>query len=149
MNPPRLSLSVQYASAAKHLPARQQFRRWVRAALQRDLKITLRVVDEDEGRELNKKFRGKDCATNVLTFVYDFDAPVYGDLVICAPVAEREAREQHKNLTGHYAHLTIHAALHLQGYEHEKEGEAAVMEARETAILMELGYADPYQAVVA
>ena len=145
--PHKLSLSVQYASNATHLPARSQFRRWVKAALQHDVQIALRIVDEDEGRDLNKNFRGKDYATNVLTFVYDDDGPLSGDLVICAPVTEREAREQHKDLTAHYAHLTVHAALHLQGYEHDADDEAAAMEARETAILTKLGYADPYHAV--
>ncbi len=146
MTAPKLSLSVQYAANATDLPTRAQFRRWVKAALQHDVQITLRIVDEAEGRELNRNFRGKDYATNVLTFVYDNELPIYGDLVICAPVAEREAREQHKDLTAHYAHLTVHAVLHLQGYEHDDDDEAAAMEARETAILLKLGYADPYQA---
>jgi probable rRNA maturation factor len=144
-NTPKLSLTVQYASSAKHLPTRPQFRRWVKAALQHDVAITLRLVDEDEGRYLNKNFRGKDYATNVLTFVYDNDLPIYGDLVICAPVAAKEALEQNKALEEHYAHLTVHAVLHLQGFEHETEDAATTMEARETAILMKLGYADPYQ----
>lgn len=140
----KLSLSVQYASSAKHMPMRQQFRRWVRAAMQHDLQITLRIVDENEARYLNKSFRGKDYATNVLTFVYDNELPIYGDLVICAPVAAKEARKQHKHLDEYYAHLTVHAVLHLQGYEHEEDGEAAAMEAIETAILLKLGYPDPY-----
>jgi probable rRNA maturation factor len=139
----KLSLSVQYASDAKNLPTRPQFRRWIMAALDRNVQITLRIVDSDEGRELNKNFRGKDYATNVLTFVYDNTEPVSGDIVICAPVVETEAREQHKDLPAHYAHLAIHAALHLQGLEHEIDADAAAMEARETAILMKLGYADP------
>ncbi|MDD5179913.1 MAG: rRNA maturation RNase YbeY [Gallionellaceae bacterium] len=143
----KLSLSVQYAANATNLPTRAQFRRWVKAALQHDVQITLRIVDEAEGRELNRNFRGKDYATNVLTFVYHDAAPLSGDAVICAPVVEREAREQRKELMAHYAHLTVHAALHLQGYEHDDDDEAAAMEARETAILTKLGYADPYQAV--
>jgi probable rRNA maturation factor len=142
----KLSLTVQYATSAQHLPVRHQFRRWVRAALQHDVQITLRIVDENEGRYLNKSFRGKDYATNVLTFVYDNELPLYGDLVICAPVAAKEARKQRKNLLEYYAHLTVHAVLHLQGYEHEDDDEAAEMEARETAIMQKLGYADPYQA---
>lgn len=145
----KLSLSVQYASSMENLPARSQFRRWIKSALQRDVQIALRVVDEAEGRELNKNFRGKDYATNVLTFVYDEEMPLYGDIVICAPVVQREAREQHKDLSAHYAHLAIHAALHLQGYDHENEKDAVAMEARETAIMLKLGYADPYQAVAA
>ncbi len=144
---PKLSLSVQYVSTADNLPPRSQFRRWVKLALLRDVKITLRIVDETEGRVLNKDFRGKDYATNVLTFVYDDAETLSGDIVICAPVVEREAHAQHRNLSAHYAHLSIHAALHLQGYDHENEQDAAVMEALETALLAKLGYADPYQVV--
>ncbi len=144
----KLSLSVQYASNMEKLPTRYQFRRWIKAALQRDVQITLRIVDKAEGRELNKSFRGKDYATNVLTFVYDDDDLLSGDVVICAPVVQQEAREQHKELHAHYAHLSIHAALHLQGYDHENEKEAAAMEERETAIMLKLGYADPYQVVI-
>ncbi len=144
---PKLSLSVQYVSTADNLPPRSQFRRWVKLALLRDVKITLRIVDETEGRVLNKDFRGKDYATNVLTFVYDDAETLSGDIVICAPVVEREAYAQHRDLSAHYAHLSIHAALHLQGYDHENEQDAAVMEALETALLAKLGYADPYQVV--
>jgi len=143
----KLSLVVQYAANAKNLPTRSQFRRWMKAALERDVQIALRIVDEIEGRALNKSFRSKDYATNVLTFVYDDTIPLSGDIVICAPVVEKEAREQHKDLPAHYAHLAIHAALHLQGYDHGNEADAAVMEALETAILLKLGYADPYQVV--
>jgi len=149
LSPYKLSLAVQYASSAESLPTRAQFRRWIKAALQRDVQIALRIVDEVEGRTLNKSFRGKDYATNVLTFVYGDTDPLYGDVVICAPVVEREAIEQHKDLTAHYAHLAIHAALHLQGYEHDNDADAAAMEARETAIMLKLGYADPYQVVTA
>lgn len=143
----KLSLAVQYATGAEHLPTRSQFRGWIKAALQRDVQIALRIVDEAEGRALNKDFRGKDYATNVLTFVYDDADPLTGDIVICAPVVEKEARAQHKELLAHYAHMTIHAALHLQGYDHENDRDAAAMEACETALLAKLGYADPYQAV--
>ena len=163
-----LSLTVQYASSVQHLPTRAQFRRWIKVALhpqgvrrrvpgsfaatlplQRDAIITLRIVDEVEGRELNKKYRGKDYATNVLTFVYD-DAestlqPLSGDVVICAPVVEREAAAQHKDLPAHYAHLTVHAVLHLQGYQHENDADAAEMEELETALMLELRYSDPYR----
>ncbi len=140
----QLSLSVQYAVDARGLPTRPQFRRWIRAALERDAQITLRIVDGSEGRALNRKYRGKHNATNVLTFVYDDIDPLSGDVVVCAPVAEREACEQRRNLLAHYAHLAVHATLHLQGYDHENETDAAAMEARETAIMMKLGYADPY-----
>jgi probable rRNA maturation factor len=119
------------------------------ASLQCDVQITLRLVDEAEGRELNHHFRGKNYATNVLTFVYDDTLPLSGDVVICAPVVEHEVQQQHKELIAHYAHLVIHAALHLQGYDHEKTKDARVMEALETAILIKLGYADPYQVVTA
>jgi probable rRNA maturation factor len=143
----KLSLSVQYATRSENLPTRHQFRRWVKSALQRDVQIALRLVNDVEARELNKRFRGKDYATNVLTFVYDDGDPLSGDVVICVPVVEREAREQQKELHAHFAHLAIHATLHLQGYDHENENEAVAMEARETAIMMKLGYANPYQAV--
>lgn len=143
--PPALSLAVQYASNAPNLPTRPQFRRWFRAALQRNVRVTLRIVDEAEGRELNRNFRGKDYATNVLTFVYDDTEPLSGDVIICAPVVEREAVEQYKELMAHYAHLTIHAALHLQGYDHELDDDAIEMEALETRLMLKLHYPDPYQ----
>ncbi len=145
----KLSLAVQYASAAKNLPTRPQLRRWAKAALRQDAEITLRIVDEAEGRELNKNFRGKDYPTNVLTFVYDDlpQPPLSGDVVLCAPVVAREAAEQRKELAAHYAHLVVHAVLHLQGYEHEDEHEASEMEHLETAILAKLGYADPYAVI--
>jgi len=153
---PELSLAVQYASAAQNLPTRTQLRRWVKAALRRDAAMTLRIVDEAEGRELNKKYRGKDYATNVLTFVYDDEQTppglplsgeevLAGDVVICAPVVAREAREQGKELAEHYAHLAIHATLHLQGYDHENDADAAEMEALETGLMLKLHYPDPYQ----
>jgi probable rRNA maturation factor len=140
----KLSLSVQYASNAKNLPTRQQFRRWVKVALEQDVQIALRIVDGIEGRALNLSYRNKDYATNVLTFVYDDSEPLYADVVICAPVVAREAKEQGKDLLAHYAHLTIHAALHLQGYDHEKKRDAEKMEARETALLLKLRYPAPY-----
>jgi probable rRNA maturation factor len=140
----KLSLSVQFASNAKKLPTRQQFRRWVKVALQQDVQMVLRIVDEIEGRALNQSYRGKDYATNVLTFVYDDSEPLYGDVVICAPVVAREAKEQGKELLAHFAHLTIHAVLHLQGYDHENKRDAEEMEALETALLLKLRYPAPY-----
>lgn len=140
----KLSLSVQYASSAENLPSRALFRRWVKAALHNDAQITLRIVDEEEGRALNRDFREKDYATNVLTFTYDNEKPLYGDIVLCAPVLEREAHEQGKDLCVHYAHLAIHAILHLQGYEHEDDQAASRMEELETAIMLKLGYPAPY-----
>ena len=141
---PRLSLAVQYASDAATLPARQQLRRWVSTAMQRDIRMTLRIVDEVEGRELNLAYRGRDYATNVLTFVYDEAGMLSGDVAICAPVVERESIEQHKDLMAHYAHMTIHAVLHLQGFDHETDRDAKRMEALETRLMVRLRYPDPY-----
>lgn len=142
---PKLSLSVQYACKAHQLPSRAQLRRWLGIALQCDARITLRIVDEAEGRELNRNYRGKDYATNVLSFGYGDPGILAGDIVICAPVVEREAAGN-KDLMAHYAHLTLHAALHLQGHMHDDETEAARMEALETALMLKLRYPDPYQA---
>ena len=146
----KLSLTVQYASQAASLPTRPQLRRWIKAALQRDAQVTLRIVDEAEGRLLNKNYRGKDYATNVLTFDYaeqpGLDDELCGDVVICAPVVEREAQELCCDRLAHYAHLCLHAALHLQGYEHENDAEATQMEALESALMLKLHYNDPYQA---
>ncbi len=135
------SLSVQYASTAGNLPTLPRFRKWVGTSLQAPAKITIRIVDEEEGRNLNRDYRGRDYATNVLTFVYGESE---GDIVICAPVLMKEALEQKKPLESHYAHMTVHGTLHLQGYDHESDGEAAIMESLETAIMAKLGYADPY-----
>ena len=143
--PDNLYLSVQYASQAAVLPIRQQFRRWVKAAMQQDLHCTIRIVDEPEGRKLNHDFRGKDYATNVLTFVYDDAEPLSGDIVFCAPVVAREAAEQGKQLLAHYAHLTVHGLLHLQGFDHENKADAREMEALETALMAKLRYPAPYE----
>ena len=137
-------LIVQYATNSTDVPTRPQFRRWVKAALTQEAEIVLRIVDEAEGCELNHQFRNKDYATNVLTFVYDDTQPLTGDIVLCAPVVSKEAQQQHKNLIAHYAHLTVHGVLHLQGYDHIEEAEAVVMEQLETQILARLGYDDPY-----
>ena len=141
---PQLSLSVQYAVSARGKPSRAQFRKWVRAALDHDARITLRIVGQKEGRALNRGYRDKDYATNVLTFVFHDTAPIDGDIALCAPVVAREARAQNKSIAAHYAHLTVHGVLHLQGYEHETDADAQVMENRETQIMAKLGYADPY-----
>lgn len=135
---------VQYATESGEAPTRPQFRRWIKAALQRDAEVVLRLVDEKEGQELNRQFRGKDYATNVLTFVYDDTQPLAGDIVLCVPVVQQEAQQQHKDLTAHFAHLTVHGILHLQGYDHLEDAEAIEMERLETAILTRLGYGDPY-----
>jgi probable rRNA maturation factor len=146
---PKLTLAIQRASRAAHIPADARLRAWARAAVAKPAEVTLRYVAESEGRRINREFRGKDYATNVLTFVYD-DAPrgsLAGDIVICAPVVAREAREQGKTVDAHHAHLLVHGLLHLQGHDHERDDEAARMERRERAILAGLGYADPYTPV--
>ena len=137
-------LMVQYATGNPTVPTRPQFRRWVKAALMQEAELVLRLVDEAEGRELNQQFRGKDYATNVLTFVYDDTQPLTGDIVLCAPVVSQEAQQQHKDLLAHYAHLTVHGILHLQGYDHIEDADAAEMEQLETQILARLGYGNPY-----
>jgi len=139
---PRLALSVQYATNGDDLPARRLLRRWAAAALEDDASVTIRFVGATEGRALNATYRGKDVATNVLAFVYDEVSG--GDIVLCAPVLRREARQQGKTLDAHCAHLVVHGMLHLQGYDHHHAAEATRMEARERAILAGLGIADPY-----
>lgn len=140
---PKLVLSVQTAMQAGGVPTRVHVRKWALAALKRSAEITVRFVGEEEGQNLNRDYRGKDYATNVLTFVYQ-DAPLAGDMVLCVPVVAREAAEQHKELEAHYAHLLVHGVLHLQGYDHETGADAVVMEGKEREILQQLGYADPY-----
>jgi probable rRNA maturation factor len=134
---------VQRASRAAHIPPDATLRRWARAALPGDAEVTIRYVAEAEGRRLNHEYRGKDYATNVLTFIYDAK-PLAGDIVICAPVVAREAREQGKDVRAHHAHLLVHGLLHLQGMDHEASRDAGKMESRERAILRGLGFADPY-----
>ncbi len=141
-----LRLTVQYATTSRTVPTPARFRKWVRAALCADAQITVRLVGVKEARELNRTYRGKDYATNVLTFVLHESPPLEGDLALCAPVVAREAREQGKALDAHYAHLTVHGVLHLQGYQHDEELEAVKMEKLETRILKQLGYPDPYSA---
>ena len=141
---PRLRLSVQYAVRSQGLPSRAQLRRWARAALERDARVTVRIVGGGEARTLNHHFRGKNRPTNVLTFVMRERPRLEGDLALCAPVIAREARAQHKSTRAHYAHLVVHGVLHLQGYDHEKKREAVKMEALETALLLKLRYPAPY-----
>ena len=148
----RLTLTVQYTVARGNLPTRTLLLRWARATLSRDAKITLRFVGEAEGRALNRRYRRRDRATNVLAFVYHDGHGTHGidgDVVLCVPVMRREAEEQGKLLTAHSAHLVVHAMLHLQGYDHVHAAEAARMEAREVAILSRLGFANPYIAPAA
>lgn len=142
---PTFRLAVQYASGdCETLPTRQQFRRWVKAALAQQAEVVIRIVDGVEGQQLNRQFRGKDYATNVLTFTDHDVQPLMGDIVLCAPVILQEAQQQHKQLRAHYAHLTIHGILHLQGYDHLIESEAAAMEQLESQILSRFGYQNPY-----
>ncbi len=141
---PKLSLAVQYAVKPDAVPTRHQFRKWAMAALECDAEIALRIVDSEEGRDLNRDYRGKDYATNVLTFPLDDDPMLMGDIVLCAPVIEKEAGEQGKSLEAHYAHLTVHGILHMQGYDHETDKDAILMETLESQIVTKLGYAAPY-----
>ncbi len=143
---PGLRLSLQFSDPRhKALLARHKVARWIRHALALEGELTVRIVGDDEGRELNRSFRAKDYATNVLTFDYDADPVVVADLVLCAPVVEREAAEQGKSLEAHYAHLIVHGTLHAQGWDHETAREAKRMEAYETEILAGLGFPDPYE----
>ena len=156
--PVRLDVAVGYGVPRAGVPAAVSFRRWVAAALDgriREADLAIRIVGNKEGRALNHHYRGKDYATNVLSFPAEIaegvkmpkgvKMPLLVDLVICAPVVAREAKEQKKPLTAHYAHLTVHGALHLLGWDHEDEREAEAMEQLEREILAELGIADPYQ----
>src|ERR1700712_4469498 len=140
-----LALSLQFADATHRaeLP-RHKVARWVRAALEAPGEITVRIVGAEEGRTLNRESRAKDYATNVLTFDYAHEPVVSADLVICAPVIAREAKDLGITLQAHYAHMLVHGTLHAQGFDHEEEAEARVMEARETELMLTLGFADPY-----
>ena len=153
-----LEVAVSYACPRRGVPAPVSFRRWVAAALAsrvREADLSIRIVGEDEGRALNRHYRGKDYATNVLSFPADVadgvklpkgvKLPLLGDLVLCAPVVAREAREQKKPLAAHYAHLTVHGALHLLGWDHQDAREAECMEQLEREILAGLGIDDPYR----
>ncbi len=146
-----LSLSLQFGmldNTAAHRAAlpRHKVTRWIRHALAAEAEITVRIVGADEGQALNRDYRHKDYATNVLTFDYAQEPLVMADLVLCAPVIEREAKEQGKSLQAHYAHLLVHGALHAQGWDHEtSEADALEMEAYEVEILAELGFDNPYQ----
>ncbi len=151
---PLLTLHLGYAVPRRGLPATVSFRRWVAAALaiaahRAPAELSLRLVDAREGRALNRRYRGRDYATNVLSFPAELpagvDLPLLGDLVLCAPVLAREAREQGKPLAAHYAHLSIHGVLHLLGHDHLRPHQATRMETLETAALARLGIPDPYR----
>jgi len=148
---PKFSLSVQFASEADNLPSREQIRRWVAAALEHAAEITVRIVDAEEAQALNQDYRDKAYVPNVLTFEYgevsrdeSGRGVLGGDVVICAPVVEREAREQGKPLKDHYAHMTVHGVLHLQGYDHIDQHDADIMESREAVILKRFHIPNPY-----
>jgi probable rRNA maturation factor len=143
---PPLTLSLQFADPRhrERLP-RHRVARWIRAALERPAEIAVRIVDADEGQRLNREYRGRDYATNVLTFDYSREPVVSADLILCAPVIADEARKQRLPLEAHYAHLLVHGTLHAQGYQHEADADAQVMEARESEIVTGLGFADPYR----
>lgn len=149
--PVRLDVSIEYAVPRAGLPAAVSFRKWVGAALAgriREADLAIRIVGTKEGRALNRHYRGKDYATNVLSFPAELPEgvklPLLGDIVLCAPVVAREAREQKKALAAHYAHMTVHGTLHLLGWDHEDAREADAMEQLEREILAELGIEDPY-----
>ena len=142
---PDLQLSLQFADAAHRaqLP-RHKVARWIRAALELPGEITVRIVGSEEGQALNREYRAKDYATNVLTFDYAQEPVVSADLVLCAPVIEREALALGISLEAHYAHMLVHGTLHAQGFDHEVDEEARAMESRETELMQALGFADPY-----
>ena len=143
---PALQLSLQFADKTHRdsLP-RHRVARWIRAALASPAQITVRIVGAEEGQALNRDYRHKDYATNVLTFDYQHEPEVIADLVLCAPVVAQEARSQRLAVEAHYAHLLVHGTLHAQGYEHEDDEDARVMEARESELLLALGFKDPYR----
>jgi probable rRNA maturation factor len=146
---PELSLSLQFGKikdADKHRAAlkRHKVIRWIRNTLEVDGELTVRIVDAEEGQTLNREYRQKDYATNVLTFDYTQEPVVTADLVLCAPVIAKEAKEQKKTLEEHYAHMIVHGTLHALGWDHELDEDAEVMELRETEILARLGFKNPY-----
>jgi probable rRNA maturation factor len=144
---PRLKLDLQIGSRAVRPPSLVQVRRWAGVALKRRGEITVRIVGAAEARRLNRRYRGEDRPTNVLSFPYALSrSQVQGDVVLCAPVIAREARSQGKPLEAHFAHLTVHAVLHLQGHHHARRRSAERMEALETRLMAKLGYPDPYAA---
>ena len=143
---PELTLSLQFADPRhRDLLPRHKIARWVRSALEVPGEITVRIVDAEEAQQLNSEFRGKDYATNVLTFDYTQKPVVMADLVICAEVVEDEAKKARIDIAAHYAHMLVHGTLHAQGYDHLEDDEAEAMEARESELMLALGFADPYE----
>jgi probable rRNA maturation factor len=148
----KLELELQWATEIESLPTTEDFERWTKQALQgrrEEAELTIRLVDEEESQQLNREYRDKDRPTNVLSFPADLPAvvesPLLGDLVICAPVVLREAREQNKTAEAHWAHMVVHGVLHLLGYDHQNESEATEMERTEAALLGEMGFDNPYR----
>ena len=149
-----LTLSLQFGKlpdAELHRAAlpRHKVARWMRHALASEAQITVRIVDATEGQALNRDYREKNYPTNVLTFAYTLQPVVTADLVLCAPVVAKEAKDQGKTLQAHYAHLIVHGALHAQGWDHELDEDARVMELRETEIMARLGFENPYEGLSA
>ncbi len=142
-------IDVQCSATARNVPAPARIRQWARAALTHDARVTIRIVGQAEGRLLNRSYRNRDYATNVLTFVFRDVPPLEGDIALCAPVITREARAQRKTVAAHYAHMIVHGLLHLQGYDHENSRDATAMERRERTLLARFGYPDPYRPVAA
>ncbi len=141
---PQLWMDIQNVSTLAGIPSDTLFKKWARKALRVNAEITLRIVDEAEGRALNKEYRGKDYATNVLTFPLLEEPFIMADILICAPVVAKEAKEQGKTLEAHFAHLMVHGVLHAHGYDHEVPAQAELMESIEIQTLTNLGYANPY-----
>lgn len=145
-------IDIEINSQHPLIPSQEKCEAWITAVLQHqklnNAEVSIYVVDEDEGRQINRDYRGKDYATNVLSFPADIPeevgVPLLGDLVICAPVIEREAKEQHKDINAHWAHMLVHGSLHLLGYDHMEETEADLMEELETRLLQQLGFPPPY-----
>lgn len=149
-------IDIESNSQSQQIPELAELERWISAALQsqqfEDAEVSVYIVDEEEGQELNAQYRGKEYPTNVLSFPADIaeevGIPLLGDLVVCAPVVEREALEQGKTLSAHWAHMLIHGTLHLIGFDHIEDDEAIIMEALETQIVTGLGYPAPYQDII-
>ena len=142
---PQVNVLFERGEGAKQrLPSRRQMTFWIQAATERPLELCVRFVSPEEGRELNKMYRGKDYATNVLTFDYEHEPVAVADIVVCLEVVQHEAKEQFKRFAAHLAHLLVHGALHAQGWDHETDEEAELMEQKEREIMNELGFDDPY-----
>lgn len=147
----RLTVDLQQVYDATGIPVAERLEQWAQCAWLGDTasEVTIRIVDSDESAELNGQYRGKNGPTNVLSFPFEAPAgitvPLVGDLIICAPVVEKEAKDQHKELEAHWAHMVVHGMLHLQGYDHIEDDDAEVMEALEVRLLQQLGYGNPYE----